>query len=342
MYLETIWFILWGVLWAIYFVLDGYDLGIGAMGPFFAKNETERRTMYISMGPFWDGNEVWLITAGGVTFAAFPKTYAVMFSGLYTPLMLLLFSLIIRGVSFEFRSKVASDSWRKLWDFCNFLGSFLPALLLGVAFANIFKGLPLDQDGIFQGNLLTLLNPYGLAGGVLFVLLFVYHGALWLAFKTMGDIRARALAVAGKLWPILAAVIVAFLVFSFFATKLFDNYLAHPVLFVLLLVPVAGLILTQTYRAQGRVLASWAASAVLIGGTALFGVVGIFPALLPSSLDPAWSLTIANSASSTLTLSIMLGVALVFVPIVIAYQVWTVHTFRHPVGQEELEHEEGY
>ncbi len=340
--LGTVWFILWGVLWAVYFTLDGYDLGLGTIRPFFAKNDTETRIIYNSMGPFWDGNEVWLITAGGVTFAAFPKTYAVMFSALYTPLMLLLFGLILRGVTLEFRAKNLNVRWNKFWDTMNFVGSFLPALLLGVAFANIFKGVPIDQDGILQGNLLTLLNPYGLAGGVLFVLLFAHHGVLWLAFKSEGDIRARAMALAGKLWYAVAGVIVLFLAMSFGMTKLFNNYLVHPVLFVLLLVPVAGLILTLLYRRQGRALASWIGSAVLVAGTAIFGVVGIFPALLPSSLNPAWSMTIENSASTPMTLSIMLGVALVFVPIVIAYQVWTIHVFRHPVTERDLESDEAY
>lgn len=340
--LGTIWFILWGVLWAVYFILDGFDLGIGSIMPFFAKSDEEKRIMYNAMGPFWDGNEVWLITAGGVTFAAFPKTYAVMFSALYTPLMLLLFALILRGVSFEFRSKIDSPGWRKIWDTCNFLGSFLPALLLGVAFANIFKGIPIDQDGILHGNLLTLLNPYGLAGGLLFVALFAHHGALWLAFKSEGDVRQRAVALAGKLWPVVAGLVVLFLVMSLLMTQLFANYLVNPLLFVILLVAVAGLVLTMAYRKAGRILASWGASAVLIGSAALFGVVGIFPALLPSSLNPAYSLTIQNSSSSPMTLAIMLGVALVFVPIVIAYQVWTMRTFRHPVTKADLDYEEAY
>ncbi|MFU2207070.1 cytochrome d ubiquinol oxidase subunit II [Solidesulfovibrio sp. C21] len=340
--LGTIWFILWGVLWAVYFVLDGYDFGIGIIRPFFSKSDTETRIMYNAMGPFWDGNEVWLITAGGVTFAAFPKTYAIMFSSLYTPLMLLLFSLILRGVTLEFRSKVDSAGWRKLWDVCNFLGSFLPALLLGVAFANIFMGIPINQEGILQGNLFTLLNPYGLAGGLLFVFLFAHHGALWLAQKSEGEIRERALKTAGKLWPVVAVLVVLFLVMSWFMTQLFSNYLVHPALFILLLVPVAGLLLTCKYRRQGRPLAAWVSSALLIGGAALFGVFGIFPALLPSSLNPAWSLTIENSSSTPLTLSIMLGVALVFVPIVIIYQVWAMHLFRHPVNQEDLDYDEAY
>jgi len=340
--LGTIWFILWGVLWAVYFLLDGYDLGIGTIMPFFARDNEEKRIMYNAMGPFWDGNEVWLLTAGGVTFAAFPKTYAVMFSGLYTPLMLLLFALILRGVSFEFRSKVDSPAWRKIWDTCNFLGSFLPALLLGVAFANIFKGIPLDAEGIFQGNLFTLLNPYGLAGGVLFVLLFMHHGALWLAFKSEGDIRTRAVALAAKLWFLVAAVVVIFLIYSALATHLFTNYLAMPALFLLLLVPVGGLLASCRCRRKGRIFGAWVGSALLIFGTAMFGVMGIYPALLPSSLNPAWSMTIENTASSPLTLSIMLGVALVFVPLVIAYQAWSMHTFRHPVTKDDLDYEEAY
>ena len=232
--LETIWFLLWGALWAVYFVLDGYDLGIGTLIPFLGKSDTDRRVMLNAMGPFWDGNEVWLITAGGVTFAAFPKAYAVMFSGLYTPLMLLLFALIIRGVSLEFRHQVDSTAWRRVWDWGATLGSFLPALLLGVAFANIFMGLPLDEKGVFQGNLLTLLNPYGLAGGVLFVLLFAMHGTLWLAIKSEGDLQRRAANLARKLWPVLVVLIGAFVVLTVIYTNLLGNYLTNPLLLVLL------------------------------------------------------------------------------------------------------------
>ncbi len=185
-YLATIWFVLWGVLWVVYFILDGFDLGVGTLLPFLAKNEAEKRAMFNATGPFWDGNEVWLITAGGVTFAAFPYAYAQMFSGLYLALMLLLFALIVRGVSFEFRSKVENETWKKVWDWCHILGSFLPALLLGVAFANIFQGLPLDETGFSQAGLLGLLNPYGLAGGILFVVIFLMHGALWLTIRFHG------------------------------------------------------------------------------------------------------------------------------------------------------------
>src|SRR5512143_2144106 len=170
--LETTWFIIWGVAWAVYLLLDGFDLGLGSLLPLLGRSERDRRVIVNAMGPFWDGNEVWLITAGGVTFAAFPRAYAIMFSGLYTPLMLLLFALILRGVAFEFRGKVDSAAWRSVWDACLVAGSFLPALLLGVAFANIFAGIPLDAQGLFLGNLFTLLNAYGLLGGLLFVAMF--------------------------------------------------------------------------------------------------------------------------------------------------------------------------
>ncbi len=252
--LETIWFLLWGLLWAIYFMLDGYDLGLGTVMPFMAKSDKEIRTVYNAMGPFWDGNEVWLITAGGVTFAAFPTTYATMFSTLYSPLLLLLFGLILRAVSFEFRGQLESAGWRKLWDTCLFLGSFVPALLLGVAFANIFHGIPFDGKGVFHGTLLTLLNPYGLVGGVLFVVMFVTHGLIWLALKTEGPLHDRAASTAGTIWVVLLVVTVVFLVHSWFATHLYANYLAHPSLFLILVAAVVGLVLARLFMAkQGMV-----------------------------------------------------------------------------------------
>ena len=171
MVLQSTWFFLWGLLWALYFMTDGFDLGIGALYPILGKTDEDKKTMINAIGPLWDGNEVWLLTAGGVTFAAFPLVYAVMFSSLYTALMLILFALIIRGVSFEFRNKVNHPIWIKVWDTCIFIGSIAPAILFGVAFANIFKGIPIDDQGLYQGNLFTLLNPYGLLGGGLFLLL---------------------------------------------------------------------------------------------------------------------------------------------------------------------------
>ncbi len=336
--LETTWFLLWGLLWAIYFILDGFDLGMGTFKPFIAANETERRTIQAAAGPFWDGNEVWLITAGGVTFAAFPATYAALFSGLYTALFLLLFALILRGVAMEFRGLVDSDAWRKVWDLAAFIGSFAPALLLGVAFANIFKGIALDANGVNQEGLLELLNPYGLAGGVLFVLMFVTHGALWLTIKSQGALQDKAMRLAAKCWPILTVWTVLFLVYTAVATRLFGNYFRTPVLLAIPLAAVIGLIGIRVYLGAGRHWLAWASSGVFILCVTMFGVIGMYPALLPSSLNPAWSMTIDNSASSPLTLKIMLTVALIFVPIVIAYQAWTYKTFSHKVTDADLEH----
>ncbi|MDQ7833898.1 MAG: cytochrome d ubiquinol oxidase subunit II [Humidesulfovibrio sp.] len=331
---ETIWFLLWGVLWAVYFVLDGFDLGIGTLMPFLAKNDYEKRVMYNAGGPFWDGNEVWLLSAGGVTFAAFPQAYATMFSGLYSALMLLLFALILRGVSFEFRGKVESETWRKIWDTCQVLGSFLPALLLGVAFANLFHGLPINEAHVNTGGLFDLLNPYGLLGGVFFVAMFCLHGALWLSIRARGELQARAAATAAKLWPAVLVLVLAFLAYTFVNTKLFGNYFKNPHLFLILVAAVAGLVMSRVYLAQGHYWKAWGGSAVFIACVAMFGVVGLFPSILISTLNPLWSLTIHNAASSQLTLKIMLGVALVFVPLVIAYQTWSLMTFSKAINSE--------
>uniref|UniRef100_A0A7V4G7M7 Cytochrome d ubiquinol oxidase subunit II n=1 Tax=Desulfobacca acetoxidans TaxID=60893 RepID=A0A7V4G7M7_9BACT len=340
--LEMIWFLLWGVLWGVYFMLDGYDLGLGSLMPLLAKTDGERAQVYRAMGPFWDGNEVWLITAGGVTFAAFPATYAVLFSGLYTPLMLILFALILRGVTFAFRGKVDHPRWRQLWDVALVVGSFLPALLLGVAFANLFKGIPIDQEGIYQGTLFTLLNPYGIAGGLLFVLFFALHGALWLSTKAEGELQERAVAWARKIWPWLVLLAVIFLLATLRQTNLYANYVANPVLFVIPLTAVAALLAVRVFLALGAWWRAWFASAAAILTTTLFGVIGLFPNLILSSLDPNFSMTVFNSASSPLTLKIMLGVALTFVPIVIAYQVWVHFLFKDKLEEDEAAYEEGY
>jgi cytochrome bd ubiquinol oxidase subunit II len=346
--LESIWFVLWGVLWAVYFMLDGFDLGLGTLMPVLAKSEPEKRMVYNAIGPFWNGNEVWLVTAGGVTFAAFPTAYAVMFSGLYSALMLVLFALILRGVAMEFRSKVDNPTWRSIWDLCTVVGSFLPALLLGVAFANIFQGIPIDEGGIYRGTLFTLLNPYGLLGGALFLFLFLVHGALWLGVRTEdGPLHDRATAMASKLWIGLLLVAVAFLAATWFSTRLYDNYLKNPFFYVvpIILIPVitvVSLIMIRFYLAKAQLWRAWFASSVTIVGTTLFGVVGLYPNLLPSSLNPAFSLTVFNSASSPLTLKIMLGVALTFVPVVLAYQTWVYRLFKDKIVENDPNYEEAY
>ncbi len=336
MELQVIWFFLWGLLWAIYFITDGFDLGIGALYPFLGKTETDKKTMINAMGPLWDGNQVWLLTAGGVTFAAFPLVYAVMFSSLYTALMLILFALIIRGVSFEFRHKGIEPGWTGLWDICIFLGSIAPAILFGVAFANIFKGIPFDQDGIYHGSLLTLLNPYGLIGGVLFLMLFLQHGSLWLTIRSEGDLHDRAARAAGRIWPVLLIVAVVFLLATIFFTSLYDNYLSNPLLFIVVLLAVAALLGVRRFVTRQAYFKAWISSAVTIVSCTFFGVIGLFPNLFPSSMDPAFSLTAFNASSSALTLKIMLFVVLLFVPLVLAYQIWAYSMFTDKIKAKDM------
>jgi cytochrome d ubiquinol oxidase subunit II len=302
----------------------------------------EKRVIYNAAGPLWDGNEVWLITAGGVTFAAFPLLYAVMFSSLYSALMLVLFGLIVRGVSFEFRGKVESPGWKRIWDGCMFLGSLLPTVLLGVAFANIFRGIPIDGEGVYQGTLFTLLNPYGLLGGILFLLLVSVHGALWLAIKAEGDLHERAIRLAKGLWAILLAVAVLFLAASAISTDIYRNYMARPLLFVFILITVLALLGVRMFLAKGALWRAWFSSAVTIAGACFYGFIGLFPRMFPSSLNSEFSLTAYNASSSPLTLKIMLGLALVFVPIVLLYQAWTYHLFKGKVTEETLSYEEAY
>jgi cytochrome d ubiquinol oxidase subunit II len=342
MELQFVWFFIWGLLWAVFFMTDGFDLGIGSLYPFLGRSERDKNMMIHAMGPLWDGNEVWLLTAGGVTFAAFPLVYAVMFSSLYSALMLILFALILRGVSFEFRNKVENPAWKKVWDSCIFIGSFLPALLFGVAFGNIFKGIPFDQDGIYLGNLLTLLNPYGLLSGLLFVCLFLVHGALWLTIRADGDLSQRAESLTGKLWPVLTGVAVVFLVATYIYTPLYDNYLANPVLFLVPAIAVAAIFGIKYFLMQKAFFKAWLASAATIVACTFFGVIGLFPNLFPSSVDAKYSLTAYNASSSPLTLKIMLIVVLLFVPIVLAYQIWAFKLFSVKVTDDDLAHEEMY
>ncbi len=338
---QIIWFVLWGVLWAVYFMLDGFVLGTGFLSGVLAKNDTEKRVLINTLGPVWDGNEVWLITAGGATFAAFPTTYALMFSNLYSALLLLLFALIVRGVSFEFRSKLESTTWRTSWDIAIIVSSFLPALLFGVAFGNIFKGIPMKNDFAtlnftYDGTLIGLLNPYGLVTGVLFVLLFAVHGSLYAAIKTTGELSARAAGLANKLWLPLLVVAVVFLGYTYPATRLYDNFLKAPLLLIVPLIAVVSLLLVKVFAVKGAQHKAFLFSCLTIVFVVFTGVTGLFPNLIPSNLDPASNLTIFNSSSSLLTLQIMTVVALICVPTVIAYKIWVYRVFRARVTNEDI------
>ncbi|MCB9480906.1 MAG: cytochrome d ubiquinol oxidase subunit II [Desulfobacteraceae bacterium] len=336
MMLESTWFFLWGLLWAVFFMTDGFDLGIGTVYPFLGKNDEEKRVMINSLGPLWDGNEVWLITAGGVTFAAFPLVYSVMFSALYTPLMLILFALIIRGVSFEFRGLSNKKSWVRIWDTSIFVGSFVPSLLFGVAFANIFMGIPIDENGIMQGNLFSLLNPYGILGGILFVVLFVVHGLLWICIRGTENLKQRASNLVKKVWIAELVVIVGFVFASYVYTGLFENYFKYPALWLILVFAVISLLMIRFYISKEKYFFAWASSASTIVFCTFFGIAGLFPNLFPSSINPDFSLTAFNSASSPYTLKIMLGVVIVFVPIVIAYQGFAYKMFSTKVDPKDL------
>lgn len=337
--LQIIWFILWGVLWSVYFMLDGFVLGTGMLYLNLGKTDTERRMLIHSVGPVWNGNEVWLITAGGATFAAFPTTYALMFSYLYAALLLLLFALIIRGVAFELREKTA-PSFKPVWDGAISLSGLIVTLLLGVAFGNIFAGLPMDAEG-YHGSLITLLNPYGLITGVLFVLLFATHGALYIASKTTSNLADRARQKAVMLWPVLLLVAVVFLISTAFATHLYDNYLRSWPLLILPIIAVAALFGIRFFLTQDKPIRAFAASCLTILGVAGTGIAGLFPNLIPSSLDPAYSLTIFNSSSSRLTLTVMTIVALILVPIVIAYKIWVYRIFRGCVTEKDVAEDGG-
>ncbi|MGB3829950.1 MAG: cytochrome d ubiquinol oxidase subunit II [Ornithinimicrobium sp.] len=348
MELPTIWFILISILWIGYFVLEGFDFGVGMLFPVLGRNreavpstgpgdpgvpaqsgETRKRVMLATIGPVWDGNEVWLLTAGGATFAAFPHWYATLFSGFYMPLLLILVALIVRALAFDYRGKVDSDQWRSRADMAIFFGSAVPALLWGVAFTNIVRGVPIDADMEFTGTLLTLLNPVALLGGVVTVTLFIAHGALFLALKTDGPIRHDARGIGVRVGILAAALAVVWLAIVHAGTGTAASWVVAGLAALAL---VASLVLAQ------RASEGWAFvgtfTAIGLAVTSLF--VALFPDVMPSSTDPAFSLTTTNASSTDYTLGIMTWVALIFVPIVLGYQAWTYWAFRQRVSGHHI------
>ena len=312
--LQIIWFILWGVLWAAYFMLDGFRRGNGdalwepgRVGHRQKDPHPQRRSCLERERGLVGGRR------GAPPLPLSPTTYALMFSNLYSALLLLLFALILRGISLELRGQTQSPSGQRIWDALIVCSSLVVALLLGVAFGNIFEGLPMDAGG-YHGGLVSLLNPYGLVTGVLFILLFAEHGALYACLKTEGDLRDRAQDKARLIWPFLLIVTVTFLIYTAFATNLYGNYLKAPVLFLLPLVAALALLAIRYSLAIGRPGRAFAASCLTIVLVTFSGIAGLFPNLIPSSLDPAYSLTIFNSSSSRLTLAIMTGVAFILRP----------------------------
>jgi len=325
MELTTVWFALIGFLWIGYFVLEGFDFGVGMLLPFLGHNEPERRAILRTIGPVWDGNEVWLIVAGGATFAAFPEWYATLFSGFYLALFLILVGLIVRGVGIEYRNKHGSSLWRGRWDRLIAVSSFIPALLWGVAFANIVAGTPIDAERQFTGNLFTLLNPFGLLGGATTLLLFLTHGLVFIALKTEGDLRDRANRLVTPVGLVTAVVAVAFLAW----TNVQTGTLVSAVVAAVAALAFVGALIANRLRREG-----WAflGSAVTIALAVASLFLALFPDVMPSSTNPAYSLTTTNAASTPYTLTIMTVVAVVFTPLVMLYQGWTYWIFRKRVS----------
>jgi cytochrome bd ubiquinol oxidase subunit II len=324
--LNTIWFILIAVLYIGFFVLEGFDFGVGILLPILGKNDTERRVIVNTIGPFWDGNEVWLLTAGGATFAAFPHWYATMFSGFYLPFFLLLLALIIRGVAFEFRSKDQGQRWRAGWDTAIFIGSLVPAFLLGVAFSNLARGVPIDQNMLYAGGFFNLLNPYALLGGLSAVIAFMLHGAIFLSLKTTGELYEKSHRMASRLWLPTVLVLIVFVVFTYFQTDILTKLGVNPgPVPVLAAVAVLAAAWFLKQKRDGWAFAM-TATGIAASITSLFLI--LYPRVMISSLNPDWSLTIYNASSSPYTLQVMTIVAVIFIPVVLAYQAWSYWVFR--------------
>jgi cytochrome d ubiquinol oxidase subunit II len=333
MELTTVWFILIAVLWIGYFVLEGFDFGVGILTKVLARDEVEQRVLINTIGPVWDGNEVWLLVAGGATFAAFPEWYATLFSGFYLPLFLILVSLIFRNVAFEYRGKRPEANWKAWWDRAIFVGSLLPAVLWGVAFGNIVRGVDIDADKEYVGSFFDLLNPYAILGGLVTLTLFVTHGAVFVSLKTTGDIRVRARALAFKTGLAAAVIAVAFLAWTASQrsdAEHFGWFLALAALAAVSL--VAALAAVRAGREGWAFLGTAATLAFAVAG--LF--VSLFPNVMPSTLDPTYSLTTANASSTPYTLKIMTWFAAIFTPIVLAYQSWSYIVFRRRIGTEHI------
>ncbi|AIY17931.1 cytochrome d ubiquinol oxidase subunit II [Pimelobacter simplex] len=325
MELTTIWFVLIAVLWIGYFTLEGFDFGVGMLLPVLGRDDTERRVMINTIGPVWDGNEVWLLVAGGATFAAFPEWYATLFSGFYLPLLLILLALIVRGLAFEYRAKRPDLRWKSRWDLAIIVGSFVPSLLWGVAFANILRGVPIDADLEYAGGFFNLLNPYALLGGLTTLALFLTHGALFIALKTDGEIRHRARRLAVPLVGVTAVLAVAFLAW----TQQQTGSVGSAVAFVVAAVGLVGAGLAARAGREG-----WAFLGTFVAiGLAVAGLfLALFPDVMPTTLADGTSLTTTNAAATAYTLKIMTVTAVVFTPLVLVYQGWTYWVFRKRIA----------
>ncbi|CAL9511443.1 cytochrome d ubiquinol oxidase subunit II [Streptomyces sp. enrichment culture] len=329
MELHDVWFVLIAVLWTGYFFLEGFDFGVGVLTKLLARDRAEKRVLINTIGPVWDGNEVWLLTAGGATFAAFPEWYATLFSGFYLPLLVILVCLIVRGVAFEYRVKRPEERWQRNWDTAIFWTSLIPAFLWGVAFGNIVHGVEIDRDLEYVGSVWDLLNPYALLGGLVTLTLFTFHGTVFTALKTVGEIRERARALALRVGLVTAVLALAFLIWT-----QADNGDAKSL--VALVVAVAALVAALMANQAGREGWSFALSGVTIVAAVAMLFLTLFPNVMPSTLNADWSLTVTNASSSAYTLKIMTWLAVIATPVVLLYQGWTYWVFRKRIGTQHL------
>jgi cytochrome d ubiquinol oxidase subunit II len=332
--LETLWFVLIAVLWIGYFVLEGFDFGVGALLPVLGRDDVDRRVMIGTIGPVWDGNEVWLLTAGGATFAAFPEWYATLFSGFYLPLLLILAALIVRGVAFEFRDKHDTARWRGTWDLALIVGSIVPAFLWGVAFSNVVRGVALTPSGEYDGTFWDLLNPYALLGGVATLALFTAHGAVFLSLRTTGDLADRARRAAGVLLPVVVLGGAGFIAWTLGRAASEDALSALAVAGGVL-AAVAAIAAVVLHRSRREGLA-FGATALTIAFVVTMLFADLWPNVMASSGAPELALTISEAASSNYTLGVMTVVAVVLTPIVLLYQGWTYWVFRARLGREDF------
>ncbi len=329
--LNTVWFLLVGVLIIGYAILDGFDLGVGVLN-LFSKSEEERRIHLNAIGPIWDGNEVWLLTGGGALFAAFPIVYATVFSGFYIAFMLLLVALIFRAISFEFRGKVESNSWKRFWDYAFSIGSLLPALLYGVAIGNILRGVPIDSSGNYLGTFLGLLNPYSILVGLTSLVLFTMHGAVYMTLKTEGALRGNMVNWFNKTWVVFIILYFLATLYTFFeAPFLFEGILKNPLFWILFVLLLGSLIyLPVAVKGEKYFKALISSSLLILSMIGLFAI-SLFPRLVPSSIDLANSLTIYNASSTERTLFTMLIIAIIGVPIVLIYTFFVYRVFKGKV-----------
>ncbi|WP_186777766.1 cytochrome d ubiquinol oxidase subunit II [Streptomyces salinarius] len=329
MELHDVWFVLIAVLWTGYFFLEGFDFGVGVLTKLLARNRAEKRVLINTIGPVWDGNEVWLLTAGGATFAAFPEWYATLFSGFYLPLLVILVCLIVRGVAFEYRVKRPEENWQRNWETAIFWTSLIPAFLWGVAFGNIVHGVEIDRDLEYVGSVWDLLNPYALLGGLVTLTLFTFHGTVFTALKTVGEIRERARTLALRVGLATAVLALAFLLWT-----QADSGDAKSL--VALVVAVAALVAALMANQAGREGWSFALSGVTIVAAVAMLFLTLFPNVMPSTLNADWSLTVTNASSSAYTLKIMTWLAVIATPVVLLYQGWTYWVFRKRIGTQHL------